>query len=351
MNLEQRVRQSFIDQAAICGKLGSSFMETLLTGLAEVLDESTKTGARILKWQGDPAPEKDALALRLAGALHALVRRGDIPALLPFYRGEKQIEKSEFIALVLQAIVERDAEISPWLDFAPQTNEVARSSVIFAGLSELSARYKLPMALYELGSSGGLNLQTAEYGYRFAGNIYGNAESTLQLTPDWEGPLPPQSAPQIFSRRGCDLNPLSVDEPADREKLVAYLWPDQPARIKRVENAIEIARKDPPIIDRADAASWVEKNFSEPGENDILRVLFHTIAWNYFPEETKNRITTAMNAAGRDATEKCPLAWLSFEFEEETRPALTVQTWPGGEVHVLGVADPHVYGIKWFGYG
>ncbi len=347
MTKEQQVRQSFIDQGEICETLGSSFMGYLCKGLAQKLDKSTQTGKRVLEWQGDPHPKDDALALRLAGGLHAIVRRGDFPKLEKYYDTTSYSSDAGFIPLILSLITQKDAELLSWLDNAPQTNEVARSSIIFAGLSVIAEQYKKPISLFELGASGGLNLQVAEFGYEFLNEKFGVQNSSLNLTPKWEGSLPPRSNISIVSKRGCDLNPLSVEKNKDREKLIAYLWPDQKPRIERVNAAIKIARKSPPILDKADAADWVENEFVTAQNNDTVKVLFHTIAQNYFPQSVKNRIQAAMETAANQATEENPVAWLSFEFEGEGNPKLKLQTWPDAANRILATADPHVYSVNW----
>ena len=58
-------------------------MQILLAGLAEGLTEASAVGAKVLGWTGDPTGMADALPLRLAGGLHALVLTGQDPAPLP----------------------------------------------------------------------------------------------------------------------------------------------------------------------------------------------------------------------------------------------------------------------------
>jgi len=345
MSIEERVRASFFKQAGGCEKLGSAFMRDLLHGLGENLDETTQTGMRVLEWEGDPAPKSDALALRLAGSLHALARSGANEALSKYYQTPSRSSETGFMPCVMHAIQQADEALLPWLDLAPQTNEVARASIIFAGLSVVAKRFGLPLNLYEMGCSGGLNLQCAQFGYVFGRERFGSSASPLQLAPQWQGKMPPRLNVSVASRRGCDLNPLSVCDPDAAAKLVAYLWPDQPARIARVEAAIEIARSDPPSLEKADAAEWVEKWFKPDDGEGAVRVLYDTIAWNYFPQVVKDRIKV-----GRLASERNPVAWLRFEFDEasDDGPFLTLKTWPvNGEPEVLASADPHVYGINW----
>ena len=347
MTTEKIVRRSFLEQAEICASLGSGFMFHLCKGLGEHLDKSTQIGKRVLEWQGDPQPKGDALALRLAGGLHAIVRRAEFPSLLQYYDHPKSAADAGFINEILALISLKDEELLTWLDNAPQTNEVARSSIIFAGLSVIAEQYKMPISLFELGASGGLNLQVAEFGYEFAGEKFGVQNSGLNLAPKWEGTLPPHSNINIISKRGCDLNPLSVEKPKDCEKLISYLWPDQRSRIERVNAAIKIARNSPPVLDKADAADWVENEFVTAKNDGVVKVLFHTIAQNYFPQSVKDRIQTAMKTAANQATKENPVAWLAFEFEGDGDPKLILKTWPDGTSQILATADPHVHSVKW----
>ena len=347
MNTEDKVRNSFFEQAKICNDLGSSFMFSLLDGLGRELTFDTESGSKVLNWQGDPHPKVDALALRLAGAIHAIVRRGSFPELEKYYDEPEKTPDTHFIPLVLKALEQHDEEVLSWLKFAPQTNEVARSAIIFSGLLEIADSYQMPISLFELGSSGGLNLQMAQFGFTFAGQAYGKTDSILQLQPDWEGGLPPIANVDVVHRQGCDLNPLSVLDEKHCEKLVAFLWPDQPMRIDRVRAAIEIAKQAPPQLDKSDAADWVEDVFVEADTSGTVKVLFHTIAWNYFDPSSKKRIEDAVAEAGSRATEKRPLAWLTFEFEEDLQPRLRLRTWPDGKDQILAQADPHVYKIVW----
>jgi len=344
---EQDVRQAFTGQAAICSQLGSNFMQHLCLGLAGHLDKSTQTGKRVLEWQGNPHPKGDALALRLAGGLHAIIRRNPHFELAQFYKKPENARHPDFIKYVLGFIRQNDEELVTWLDNAPQTNEVARSSIIFAGLSVISEKYHMPLSLYELGASGGLNLQCAEFAYQFDGKEFGNRTATLKLEPDWEGHTPPEDAVSVVTRRGCDLNPLSVTNDQDCEKLIAYLWPDQPGRIERVLAAVEIARHSPPRLDKADAADWVETVFTKSLVKGKVAVLYHTIAQNYFPRPVIKRIEAAIKMISNEATSETPLAWLSFEFEDRDDPQLRLRTWPDEKDLILASADPHVYGVRW----
>jgi len=343
------VREAFATQAGWCVKLGSPFTARLLEGLGHDLDRATRTGRTVLDWPGNPDAHGDALALRLAGALNALVRHGRLAELAEFYPPNALPERSDLSAAALAAIRDADDEICAWLQFAPQTNEVARSGVLYPGMMQIAADTGLPLALFEVGASAGLNLIPDQYAYEFAAANFGRKGSPVTLTPAWSGPSPGGVAPVVHSRRGCDQSPIDIADDGHLERLLSYIWPDQPERVARLEAAAGLARDASLTIDQADAADWVDEVFSPPGEDGVVRVLFHSIAYQYFPEETKQRITARMVSAGAGASRVAPLAWLAFELCEGKGAQLTLRLWPGGDERVLATADPHVRHIEWSG--
>ena len=209
----------------------------------------------------------------------------------------------------------------------------------------LTARCGLPLILSDLGASAGLNLLWDQYGLHVGDTSFGPADPTLTLTPDWEGSLPPQRAPQILGRAGVDLNPL--DPVTDRLRVLAYLWPDQPDRLARTIAALDLAARSPPAITRSGAATWLARRLQTrfPG---ALHLIFHTIAWQYFPPATQARGRALMAAAGAGATADTPLARLAMEADATPgSAALTLTLWPQGETIPLGRADFHGRWVRW----
>ncbi len=348
MDVETRVRESFAVQAHWCERLGSPFTGRLLSGLGRLLDRTTVTGQRILTWQGPPDALGDAVALRLAGALHALVRRGDCPELSELYPPNRLRDTETLAKTALSAIGNWESVIGHWLDHPPQTNEVARSAILYPGLMQIAAETGLPLQLFEIGCSAGLNLIPDKYAYRLGQVAAGQAGSTVELAPDWQGGAAGGVDPDIVSRRGCDRNVLDVTDAAHRERIVSYVWPDQSDRMDRVLAALELARVDPPRIDQADAADWIEDVINNDPDPGFARVVFHSIAYQYFPEQVQQRISARIEAAGDKATSDTPLAWLSFEQFQDQGPRLSLRLWPGGSVKVLASGDAHCRFIRWF---
>lgn len=318
-----------------------------MEALGEHLDRSTVTGRLLLDWNGQPDALGDAVPLRLAGALHALVRQGRLPELARLYPPSELPTTQALTKAAMTALREADAEICEWLRYAPQTNEVGRSAIIYPGFMVVAEETKLPLALYEIGASAGLNLILDQYQYQLGGMMFGQSNSPVLLSPKWSGSPPSSIEPSIQSRRGCDRNPLNVAKASHRERLLAYVWADQADRISRIEAAIDLARQSPPRVDEADAAEWVENVMGAHIEGGVVRVLYHSITYQYFPDETKQRIASQLMIAGRHATSDAPLAWLAFEQFQGEGPRLTLKLWPGDRERVLALGDAHGREVKW----
>jgi hypothetical protein len=211
------IRRAFLAQADWCDRLASPFTAFLCSTLAATLDAATPIGERILGWPHDPVA--DALALRLCGGLHALVRSGEEPELAALYPPAPIPPEEALMRALARTLEAKAVELDAWLDTPPQTNEVGRSAVLMSGLLAVADRFRLPLRLFELGASAGLNLQLDRYGYRLGGIVAGCEHSPLRLEPEWRGPPPPEARPEISGRLGVDLDP--VDPVSAREQLLA----------------------------------------------------------------------------------------------------------------------------------
>jgi hypothetical protein len=259
-------------------------------------------------------------------------------------------EVSVFATAIAEMIVEHDTWVADFIDNPPQTNEIGRSGLLYPGLVTIARLTGLPLALHELGSSAGLNLMLDRFRYTLGEAALGEPSSAVHLMPTWTGHLKEGPTPVISSRRGCDKAPIDIAQIAAREWLMAYIWPDQPQRLERTVAAIEIALKDPPIIDRSDAADWVETLTAAAPQPGATRVLMHSISFQYFPANSQKRIEEAMTRAGAAATSETPLAWLSFELEGDAF-ALRLKLWPHDVDHTLAKGDAHGWKVRWFDHG
>ena len=335
------IHEAFTMQARACADLDSPFMERLMTLFAQRLTPGTPVADRLLDWPGDTSFRGDSVPLRLAGALHAL--RIEEVALADVYPPHAPSDDALWTA-VSAAMAAHAPRLLAWLERAPQTNEVRRAAAILPVLAGLQARLRLPVRLLELGCSGGLNLRMEAFRADLGGRVLGDPASDVALTPEWSGPAPDGDVPQIIARAGVDLAPVETTSMEGRLRLLAYLWPDQPERIARTDAAIRIARERPATMDRADAGAWLDAVLARPAEG-ALTVVYHTVAWQYFPPASQARAEGAMARAAR----KGPLARIGMEGDGGRGASVTLTTWPSGRAHEVARADFHGRWIEWKG--
>jgi len=335
------VREAFSYQSIACASLGSPFMAQLCNLFSERDWPQTALKDRVYSWTGDLSPRGESVPLRVAGGLHALYLEGR--AFDGIYPPSKVSDEVLWDA-VEGVLIDYDDFLCNWVKSAPQTNEVRRSSAIIAAAHVVADRFGLPLRTSELGASGGLNLKWDHYGLRIGDALWGQS-GTLLLEPDWSGPKPPIASPSVVERQGVDLNPLDPTNPLAALRLRAYLWPDQPDRIERTAAAMEIAE---PLVNQADAIDWLAPRLTHVPRQ--THMIYHTIAWQYFPSERQTEGTKLIEAAGLQATDQTPLAWFSMENDGGARgAALTLRLWPGDVTLNLGRADFHGRWIEWSG--
>ena len=334
------LRAAFRVQAVNCATLGSPFMARLCNLLADQLQPDTALTRRMFNWTGDLTPGGESVPLRVCAALHALrlEDRADLADVYPPHSvGDIRLWKAIKHALMTEADF-----INAFIESPPQTNEVRRSAALIAAGHWLAARFNQPMVTSELGASAGLNLNWDRYAMVALGQQLGAPDPILTLHPDWDGPLPPGTTPQVVERAGVDLNPL--DPHRDSLRLRAYLWPDQPDRMALTTAALTPAR----MPDKGDAIDWLEPRLAR-ARDGYLHLIYHTIAWQYFPPAVQARGAALINAAGLRASDTAPLAWLGMEGDDKTPgAALTLRIWPGDGAPIqLGRVDFHGRWIRW----
>lgn len=340
--MTERLRAAFREQADHCAALDSPFMARLLLLLAEQWPEDTELAKTFRHWTGDIGPMGASLPLRLAGGLHALHLSGKDAPLSAVYPPQSGDDHA-FAQAVTAALRRHDGFLCAWVRNAPQTNEIRRAAALIAATHLLASRYTLPMRISELGASGGLNLMFDRFTLRVGNTRLGPKTAAVELTPEWAGKLPVGPAPTIVERRGVDLNPLDPKSQDGAMRLLSYLWPDQTERLSRTRAAIDIHDAK---VDRGDAIDWLETRLAH--EVGQLHLIYHTIAWQYFPPSTQKRGTEMMEAAGALADDETPLAWVRMEADGHPRGArLDLRLWPGDRHIELGRVDFHGRWLDW----
>jgi hypothetical protein len=292
--------------------------------------------------------------LRLMGAVHKLVLSGAAPALaahFPSVGGDGDAVAAW--PLVVSTVDEHSAFLTAALDRPVQTNEVTRSVALVGGLLWLARDAQLPVALREVGCSGGLNLRVDRYWYEQDGRGWGDAASGVRFVDCFRDGSPPFDAPlRIVDRRGCDRFPVDVTTDDGATTLLGFVWPGQDERFTQLRAALLAARPVPVVIDRADAVEWIGRVARERAAGTTT-VVYHSIVWQYLGDPERDAIAKSLGDAGADATRDAPLAWLRLEPPAGTQSPveLRVTTWPGGVERLLAVAGFHRDPVRWLADG
>lgn len=292
------------------------------------------------------APFGDAVLLRFLGALHLLVLTGQAPALAAQFPSAGGRPGRDLARAVIATVEEHRPEVASALARGVQTNEVGRSAVLLGGYLEL-ARLGLPLRVLEVGASAGLNLLFDRYRCVASdGSACGPADAALTFDSPWFAAEPDLTVPLVVAeRRGCDVDPIDVTTVAGCQRLRSFVWADQLDRLARLDAAIEIARRDPPIVDRASAPTWLEQQVAdlEPGRTTVVT---HSIVFQYLSEVERRDLLAVIDAAGRSATDDAPFAWLRLEPGGD-QAELRLTTWPGGRTHLVARSAYHGPPVVW----
>lgn len=187
---------------------------------------------------------------------------------------------------------------------ATQTNEVGRLATLLPAFGLLAGHE--PVALVEVGASAGLCLYPDRYGYRWKtdrGTVaLGVVADAPVLHCDVSGPAPlPDRLPQVTWRDGIDLNPLDVHDTEAMTWLETLVWPGQDDRRRRLHAAIEVARSDPPHLERGDLLTELPRLVDQASAYGPV-VVFHSavIAYLEVPERAAfDRLMRDLVSAGR----------------------------------------------------
>jgi hypothetical protein len=285
----------------------------------------------------DPGPS--ALALRLMGAVHRLVLRGDAPRLAAHYPSAGGRPHGPWPAF-RDTLRDHSDELRRLVDHPVQTNETARCPGLLGGFLEVARGTGLPLRLLEVGASAGLNLRFDRYRYELGAERWGPPDSPVLIRARLEGRPPLDTALRIVARAGCDARPVDPRSSEGRLTLASYVWADQLERLERLRAALALAADVDAPVARAGAADWTAARLSEAGPG-VVDVVFHSIVMQYLPNDERERFERALESA------RGPRAWLRVEPGDElTQVRLTL--WPGGEERLLARAGYHGDPVEWF---
>lgn len=195
---------------------------------------------------------------------------------------------------------------------ATQTNEAGRLATLVPAFAMVAEGE--PIALLEVGASAGLCLFPDRWGYAWVTDAgersLGPAAPALRCTVTGDARLP-SSRPNVVWRGGLDLHPLEVADADQMAWLDMLVWPEHDDRRAQLEQAIAIARADPPTIVAGDVFDELPALVAQASGYGRV-VVFHSAVIAYLDDNGRARFHDLM--AGLVADGAC--RWVSNESSE-----------------------------------
>ncbi len=254
--------------------------------------------------------------VRLMGALHYLALTGEAPALaahLPSCGGDGDADA--IWELAQELLVSREEQIGELYAETPQTNEVLRADVLSPGLAAFARTTGLPLRLFEIGASAGLNT-------RMQGDYV------------------------VDERAGCDMNPLDIANERDCVRLLSMVWADDLERVERLREAIAAARAYPLTVEQADMFEWLPRRVVPKA--GFATVVMQSVVADHLTKDERARLVETIERIGAKATAASPFAWLFMELDASTRRYHTrLRNWPGSHERLIATSTGHGRDIQW----
>lgn len=328
-------------QTRLCRTNGSPTYAAIISSIVDLLDQPGPLTEVLYSDPGEPV--QTALYLRLMGAVQRLAIADPACPLRSYYP-------------TLGGVLNISAAVSAFHDYVPnnleaartemqcplQTNEVGRSAPLLLGMRYIASRMNPRLRLLEVGASAGLNLWLDRY-HVCAGDVtWGPAASKVQLCGYFANTPPLLNDFTVVERRGCDLNPLSLENERSSRVLRSFVWPEDVQRLVRLEAAI--AEAGVAEIDTADLTTWIARALPAEGSTTVL---FHSMVMPYVGAASRERFHQAIAEVASHAKTTAPFARLSLEPKEPDVMELVCQLWPTNEATRLATCTPHGREVIW----
>ncbi|MBT9493932.1 MAG: DUF2332 domain-containing protein [Paucibacter sp.] len=284
------------------------------------------------------APATQAKPNLLLAALHERVLAGAKHPLTDYFpstAGERMPD-AQLPELLLDFARSQSAELRMHLQSrSTQTNEIGRCAVLWPALQHIAhLTGRQDLALFDLGSSAGLNLGVDAYHYRY---LQGEACFSLGADAQPERPTidcrwlgeaapPAASAWRLAQRLGADPCPVDVHDPHATRWLAACVWPHDQVRAQRLQQALQMARSADYAVRRATDCLDLLEEWLKTLPAQLQPVLFNSWVLAYFEADALADLRQRLARLQREHG----LVWLSAEAPSLRPEGLALPALAGG---------------------
>lgn len=216
--------------------------------------------------------------------------------------------------------VEQENEIINWIKNTNlQTNETARSSVIFPAILSLNLN---KINLVEIGSSAGLIMYMDNFSYRYTSEKgeFINKKSEPLITSKTDNLdnlqelISKRERLEIVRRIGCDLNTIDLNNQDNIKLLKSAIW-DSPERLIRLEQSIKVFKENQinsPIsnVDLDYTENLAENVLSLYDKNADI-VIYSSVSTYQISDELYNKLINQIKQIKEKAN--CKIYFIEFE--------------------------------------
>ncbi|MEK7433251.1 MAG: DUF2332 family protein [Cyanobacteriota bacterium] len=310
--------KNLLDQSETCGKTSDLYRDMLIiiskseNYLDLMIDIFNKR-----KFNG--AIE---ICLLLASFFHNLAlenKHNEIRGFFKTYSGNYDQTLFNQLKTTLEDIFKKyENEISDWLlEKKLQTNEVARSSVIYPLLLSLNLE---KINLFEIGCSAGLLLFPDKYSYKYKKNneffeiknVNLIIETEINDLEKLKNILKNQEKIQITKRIGFDLNPLDINNRENQNLLKSAIWDDKEREL-RLDKAINIFEKykNEVYLESLDYTKNLAERISFLSTPDSEIVVFTSVSTYQVDKESHDKLILELEKTAKLTSKK--VYFLQFE--------------------------------------
>lgn len=294
------------------------------------------------------APATQQKPVLLLAALHERVLAGTGHVLASYYPsvGGQRAPDAELTEVLLDFARQQETALHQSLrSRSTQTNEIGRCAGLWPALQAIAAQSgRQDLALFDLGSSAGLNLGVDQYHYdygRFQRGAAAEAGRPL-IRCEWRGDAeaPAEAAGfRLVQRIGMDRSAIDLGDEDAVRWLRACVWPHERERATRLDQAIALARKAGHRVQQAESGLDRLREWLDELPPDVQPVLFNSWVLFYFgTEDLQDYIETVAGLVRERG-----LVWLNAELPTSHAPGLERPAAPPNE----SSASATLWSLQW----